>query len=203
MDELDELESLDKVDDSGDIKNKILFSVLVVSTIIFICIYSCDSFKKVVIIYLKWVKRPIRTPEESAWGNFFRKKATFLWGRAIGRANFYWLAKGHLRKSRYGDHVTSTAAVVDAESWGEYVTVTHWGLSSKEQQAFPCGFGARSACFAGPKPKIPFLVVPGLSLLRNRHEKACYACYNPPNFNFKQEEPKQWVRRFSLTCFRC
>ena len=53
MDELDELESLDKVDDSGDIKNKILFSVLVVSTIIFICICSCDSFKKVVIIYLK------------------------------------------------------------------------------------------------------------------------------------------------------
>ena len=53
MDELDELESLDKVDDSGDIKNKILFSVLVVSTIIFICIYSCESFKKVVIIYLK------------------------------------------------------------------------------------------------------------------------------------------------------
>ena len=53
MDELDELESLDKVDDSGDIKNKILFSVLVVSTIIFICICSYDSFKKVVIIYLK------------------------------------------------------------------------------------------------------------------------------------------------------
>ena len=53
MDELDELESLDKVDGSGDIKNKILFSVLVVSTIIFICIYSCDSFKKVVIINLK------------------------------------------------------------------------------------------------------------------------------------------------------
>ena len=55
MDELDELESLDKVEDSGDIKNKILFSVLVVSTIIFICIciYSCDSFKKVVIINLK------------------------------------------------------------------------------------------------------------------------------------------------------
>ena len=53
MDELDEFESLDKVDDSEDIKNKILFSVLVVSTIIFICIYSCDSFRKVVIIYLK------------------------------------------------------------------------------------------------------------------------------------------------------
>ena len=51
MDELDELESLDKVDDSGDIKKKILFSVLVVSDIIFIC--SCDSFKEVVIIYLK------------------------------------------------------------------------------------------------------------------------------------------------------
>ena len=51
MDELDELESLDKVDDSGDIKKKILFSVLVVSDIIFI--YSCDSFKEVVIIYLK------------------------------------------------------------------------------------------------------------------------------------------------------
>ena len=31
MDELDEVESLDKLDDSGDIKNKILFSVLVVS----------------------------------------------------------------------------------------------------------------------------------------------------------------------------
>ena len=60
MDELDELESLDKVDDSEDIKNKIFFSVLVVSTIIFICIYSCDSFKKVVIIYLKWVK-PAKT----------------------------------------------------------------------------------------------------------------------------------------------
>ena len=53
MDELDELESLDKVDDSGDIKNNILFSVLVVSTIIFICIYSCELFKKVVIINLK------------------------------------------------------------------------------------------------------------------------------------------------------
>ena len=53
MDDLDELESLDKVDDSGDIKNKILLSVLVVSNIIFICIYSCDSFKKVVIMYLK------------------------------------------------------------------------------------------------------------------------------------------------------
>ena len=53
MDELDELESLDKVDDSGDIKDKILFSVLVVSTINFICICSCDSFKKVVIINLK------------------------------------------------------------------------------------------------------------------------------------------------------
>ena len=53
MDELDELESLDKVDDSGDIKHKILFSVLVVSAIIFVCIYSCDSFKKVVIIYFK------------------------------------------------------------------------------------------------------------------------------------------------------
>ena len=66
MDELDELESLDKVDDSGDIKNKILFSVLVVSTIIFICICSCDSFKKVVIIYLKLEKRPMRTPRESA-----------------------------------------------------------------------------------------------------------------------------------------
>ena len=45
--------NLDKLDDSGDIKNKILFSVLVVSAIIFICIYSCESFKKVVIIYLK------------------------------------------------------------------------------------------------------------------------------------------------------
>ena len=77
MDELDELESLYKVDDSGDIKHKILFSVLVVSTIIFVCIYSCDSFKKVVIIYLKWVKRLVRTPRESAWGNFFREKATF------------------------------------------------------------------------------------------------------------------------------
>ena len=53
MDELDELESLDKVDDSEDIKNKILFSVLVVSTIIFSCICSCESFKKVVIIDLK------------------------------------------------------------------------------------------------------------------------------------------------------
>ena len=53
MDELDVLKSLDKVDDSGDIKNKILFSVLVVSTINFICICSCDSFIKVVIIYFK------------------------------------------------------------------------------------------------------------------------------------------------------
>ena len=53
MDELDGLESLDKVDDSGDIKNKILFSVLVVSIIIFNSICSCVSFKKVVIIYLK------------------------------------------------------------------------------------------------------------------------------------------------------
>lgn len=32
IDELDEVESLAKMDDSGDIKNKILFSVLVVST---------------------------------------------------------------------------------------------------------------------------------------------------------------------------
>ena len=31
MDELDDVESLDKMDDGGDIKNKILFSVLVVS----------------------------------------------------------------------------------------------------------------------------------------------------------------------------
>ena len=46
MDELDELESLDKVNDSGDIKNKILFSVLVVSTLIFICICSCDNLLK-------------------------------------------------------------------------------------------------------------------------------------------------------------
>ena len=53
MDELHELESVDKVDDSGDIKKKILFSVLMVSTIIVICIYSCDSFKEVVIINLK------------------------------------------------------------------------------------------------------------------------------------------------------
>ena len=53
MDELDELESLDKVDDSGDIKNKILFSVLVVSIMIFISICSYVSFKNVVIIYLK------------------------------------------------------------------------------------------------------------------------------------------------------
>ena len=79
MDELDELESLDKVDDSGDIKNKILFSVLVVSTIIFICIYSCDSFKKVVMIYLKLVKRPVRTPGESAClRKFFQGKSNFL-----------------------------------------------------------------------------------------------------------------------------
>ena len=56
MDELDGLESLDKVDDSGDIKNKILFSVLVVSIIIFNSICSCVSFKKVVIIYLKMTK---------------------------------------------------------------------------------------------------------------------------------------------------
>ena len=34
MDELDELESLDKLDDNGDIKNKILFSVVVVSAIL-------------------------------------------------------------------------------------------------------------------------------------------------------------------------
>lgn len=32
MDKLDEVESLNQMDDSGDIKNKILFSVLVVST---------------------------------------------------------------------------------------------------------------------------------------------------------------------------
>lgn len=31
MDELDDVESLDQMDDGGDIKNKILFSVLVVS----------------------------------------------------------------------------------------------------------------------------------------------------------------------------
>ena len=53
VDELDELESLDKGDDSGDIKNRILFSVLVLSSIIFICICSCELFKKVVIIDLK------------------------------------------------------------------------------------------------------------------------------------------------------
>ena len=75
MDELDELESLDKVDDSGDIKNKILFSVLVVSTIIFICICSCDSFKKVVIIYLKSVKRP--EPLESLLEEIFQGKSNF------------------------------------------------------------------------------------------------------------------------------
>ena len=40
-------------------------------------------------------------------------------------ANDYWSAKRYLRNSRYGDHVTSTAAVVDAESWVEYVTIAH------------------------------------------------------------------------------
>ena len=40
-------------------------------------------------------------------------------------ANDYWSAKRYLRKSRYGDHVISTAAVVDAESWVEYVTIAH------------------------------------------------------------------------------
>lgn len=36
MDELDEVESLEKLDENSDIKNKILFSVIVVSAILFI-----------------------------------------------------------------------------------------------------------------------------------------------------------------------
>ena len=65
----------------------------------------------------------MRTPRESAWGNFVREKATFcederLVGQMIiGRPRDIW----DLKKSCYSDHVISTAAVVDAESWGEYV----------------------------------------------------------------------------------
>ena len=140
MDELDELESLDKVDDSGDIKNKILFSVLVVSTIIFICICSCESFKKVVIIYLKWVKRPMRTPEESAWGNFFRKKATFceherlvgqmiidrprdIWERVATVTTWPLLRRSWMRspgESTSRSPPSSLAASVSMRFWGSF-----------------------------------------------------------------------------------
>ena len=45
MDELAEVESLDKMEDSADIKNKILFSVLVVSVIkITVQHICCTSF---------------------------------------------------------------------------------------------------------------------------------------------------------------
>ena len=190
MDELDEFESLDKVDDSGDIKNKILFSVLVVSTIIFICIYSCDSFRKVVIIYLKWVKRPMRTPGESAWGNFFREWATFCEDeRLVGQmisvpqlrvTNASRSANRHLRL--FGDHVTYTTAVVDAESRGEYVS-----LRCKRF----CAVSKFVPFFAWPKPKIPLLVVPRSFFAAKPLESAWYAGHSRPNFNFKQAESKQ------------
>ena len=70
-------------------------------------------------------KKANENPWRVCLRKFFQEKSNFLWGRAIGMANDYWSAKGHLRKSRYGDHVTSTAAVVDAESWVEYVTIAH------------------------------------------------------------------------------
>ena len=153
MDELDELESLDKVDDSGDIKNKILFSVLVVSTIIFICICSCDSFKNIVIIYLKWVKRPMRTPRESAFlRKFFQGKSNFF----LGRPRDIWdLKKGSLRWPR------------DLYCGGRGCGV----LGRVRHRSPPSSLAARSStrfhvvlelvpCFAGPKPKIAFLVVP-------------------------------------------
>ena len=163
MDELDELESLHKVDDSGDIKNKILFSVLVVSTIIFICIYSCDSFKKVVIIYLKWVKRPMRTPGESAClRKFFQGKSNFLWGRAIGRANYYWSAKRHLRLKKRVATVTMGSLL--RRSWirspGESTSLSPpSSLAARSSKRFH-GVLDLVPCFAGPKPKILFLVVP-------------------------------------------
>ena len=205
MDELDELESLDKVDDSGDIKNKILFSVLVVSTITFICICSCDSFKKVVIIYSKWVKRPMITPRESAWRHFVGEKATFcederlVWQMIIGRPRDIWDFKKESlwwpRDLYCGDRGCGVLGRVRHRSPPST-------LAARSSKRFHVALEL-VPCFAGPKPKIPFLVVPGLSLLRNPHEKACYAGYSPPSFNFKQEESKLWVRRFSLTCFRC
>ena len=70
-------------------------------------------------------KKANENPWRVCLRKFFQEKSNFLWARAIGRANDYWSAKGLLRKSRYGDHVTSTAAVVDAESWVEYVTIAH------------------------------------------------------------------------------
>ena len=189
MDELDELESLYKVDDSGDIKHKILFSVLVVSAIIFVCIYSCESFKKVVIIYLKWVKRLVRTPRESAWGNFFREKATFcederLVGQMISVRQLTVTdasrsAKRHwrLKKNRCGDHVTYTTEVVAAESRGEYVS-----LRCKRFLAV----SKFVPFFAWPTPKIPLVVVPRFFFAPKPHESACYAGFSRPNFNFKQ-----------------
>ena len=30
-----------------------------------------------------------------------------------------------------------------------------------------------------------------------------YVARSPPDFNFKQAAPKQWLRGFSLICFRC
>ena len=60
----------------------------------------------------------MRTPRESAFlRKFFQGKSNFF----LGRPRDIW----DLKKGRYGDHVTFTAAVVDAESWGEYVTVAH------------------------------------------------------------------------------
>ena len=69
----------------------------------------------------------MRTPRESAWGNFSGKKQLF-----VRTSDWYgkWLLVGQetfetLKQNRYGDHVTSIAAIVDAESWGEYDTVAH------------------------------------------------------------------------------
>ena len=81
----------------------------------------------------------MRTPRESAC--FSGKKQQLLFfedERLVGQiisapqlrvTDAFRSAKKHLRfkMNRCGDHVTSTAAVMDAESWGEYVTVAHLG----------------------------------------------------------------------------
>ena len=178
MDELDELESLDKVDDSGDIKNKILFSVLVVSTIIFICICSCDSFKKVAIIYLKWVKRSMRTPGESAWGNVFREKATFCEGERLVEQ---MVSVPQLRVTD-----ASRSAKKTYETLKKIPTVTAWPLLRRScmqspGESPPSSLAARSSkrphavlklhVSRGQNRKSCSSSSPGLSVLRNHTKR--------------------------------
>ena len=123
----------------------------------------------------------MRTPRESAGGNFFREKATFcedeqLVGQMISVPQLRVTeasrsAKRHMsiKKDRYGDQVSYTTAVVDAESRGEYVS-----LRCKRFRAV----SKFVPFFAGPRPKIPLLVVPRSFFAPKPHESACYAGFS-------------------------